>query len=428
MGLDEGRKTASVTPSRENSGTDMTPEDQWLLQKERMLAWVRLGFSIAAILVIQLNPARAAKFPLLSHLSLFIFFLYSLLVVYFVRRARIVSRKFGLITTCLDLPWISLVVFSTGGSRTPFFVYYLFPVITAGSRYGIKGGVSVALIGVVLYGFIRFSPIWENPLAIDTFIIRSIYLLVLAYIFGFISEFERNQNERLIALYRTAGEAAAREERRRIARELHDRLLQVLGSLTLHLETCRRHLMSSPTELARELELMEEVSRGSMKEIRQFLAGKDVQSWIPGTLVEKLKEEIAFLRDGLGMKVVFETNPEDLNFFPEVEQEIFLILAEGIRNIARHSRGSVAEIQLRGSRTEIVGSVTDNGVGFDRDGKREEGGYGLTTMEERVKRLGGEFLLETSLGKGAKISFTIPKNTPARPLDQRSGPGMLERG
>src|SRR5574341_2213851 len=107
----------------------MTPEDQWLLQKERVLAWVRLGFSLAAILVIQLNPARAAKFPLLSHLSLISFFLYSLFILYLANRATVVSRKIGIVTTCLDLPWISLMVFSTGGSRAPFFVYYLFPVI-----------------------------------------------------------------------------------------------------------------------------------------------------------------------------------------------------------------------------------------------------------------------------------------------------------
>ena len=386
----------------------MTLEEQWLQQKEKLLAWLRLGFSLAAILVIQLNPGRVAWFPILSHISLYSFFLYSLLIVYLTRREKSDSRKIGLITTCLDLLWISLMVFSTGGSRTPFFVYYLFPVITASSRYGIKEGLLVALVGVTLYGFIRFSAIWERPLGIDTFIIRSIYLLVLAYIFGFLSEFEKKQNQKLMTLYKTAGEAATQDERRRIARELHDRLLQVLANLTLRLEACCKHLIESPKELARELQLMEQTTRSSMEEIRRFLAGKDSNGLAPGTLVEKLREEMRFLRDGLGLKVILESDPEDLNLPQEVEQEIYYVLREGLINVARHSQASRAEILLKELQTEIQGSLEDDGVGFNPDRVRGENEYGLVGMEERIRRLGGRLSIETSPGKGTKIFFRAP--------------------
>ena len=254
----------------------MTLEDQWLQQKEKTLAWLRVGFSVAAILVIQLNPERVARFPILSYTFLYSFLLYSLLILYLTRREKADSRKIGLVTTCLDLVWISAMVFSTGGSRTPFFVYYLFPVITASSRYGTKGGLLVALVGVALYGFVRYLRLSDRPLGIDIFIIRSIYLFVLAYIFGFLSEFEKKQNEKLMALYKTAGEAATQEERRRIARGLHDRLLQVLASLTLRLETCRRHLIETPKDLSRELALMEQATRGAMAEIRGFQIEDDM--------------------------------------------------------------------------------------------------------------------------------------------------------
>ena len=239
----------------------MNPQDQWLLQKEKTLAWVRLGFSVAAILVIQLNPERIARFPVLSHVSLISFSTYSLLVLYLIGREGVSVMKVALVTTTLDLLWISLIVLSTGGSRTPFFVYYLFPVITSSSRYGIRGGLAVALIGFILYGLIRLSPLSPEPIATDTFVIRSIYLVVLAYIFGFLSEFEKKQNDKLMALYKTAGEAATQEERRRIARELHDRLLQVLASLALRLEASRKHPAGSRDELDRELLLMEEIGR-----------------------------------------------------------------------------------------------------------------------------------------------------------------------
>ncbi|TAJ92679.1 sensor histidine kinase [bacterium] len=397
----------------------MTLEDQWLLQKEKTLAWLRLGFSVAAVVVIQLNPERVARFSFLSHISLYSFFFYCLLVVYLTRWEKVDSRKIGLATTCLDLLWISLMVLSTGGSRTPFFVYYLFPVITASSRYGTKGGLLVALVGVTLYGFVRFSPNWEDPLGIDTFIIRTIYLLVLAYIFGFLSEFEKKQNQKLMALYKTAGEAATQEERRRIARDLHDRLLQVLASLTLRLETCRRHLIENPRELSRELELMEQSARSSMEEIRRFLAGKDSQDFMPGTLIEKLKEEMRFLRDGLGLRVVLESDPEELTLPSQVEQEIYYVLREGLRNIARHSNASRSEISLKIEGREIQGILEDDGVGFSPDRARGNNGFGLTTMQERIKKLGGELSIETSPGKGTKIAFKAPLTGRAMAAEHR---------
>src|SRR3989337_1339069 len=83
-------------------GTEMAPEsksitleDQWLQQKEKTLAWLRVGFSVAAILVIQLNPERVARFPILSYTFLYSFLLYSLLILYLTRREKADSRKIG---------------------------------------------------------------------------------------------------------------------------------------------------------------------------------------------------------------------------------------------------------------------------------------------------------------------------------------------
>jgi signal transduction histidine kinase len=387
----------------------MSPEEQWQYQKERVLTWLRLGFSIVAVLVVQLNPERTTRFPILSHLSLFGFVLYSFLIVYVIRSGRLGSKKIGLLTTVLDLCWISVIVFSTGGSRTPFFFYFSFPVITASSRYGVRGGLVVGAIGVTLYGLTRFVPFWvEDPIALDTYIIRGIYLLGLAYIFGFLSEFEKKQNDKLVALYRTANEVAAREERRRIGRELHDRLLQVLSTLTLRLEACRNHLIDKPGELGRELNLMEKAAKDSIREIRGFLAGKTIDAIAPGTLVERIQDEMKFLRDGLGIRMILETEPEDLNIPTELEQEIYYVLREGLLNVARHSQATRAEVYLRQINGVVEGSLIDNGVGFNVDRASEREGFGVVSMEERVKKTGGNLSIESSPGKGTKISFSVP--------------------
>jgi signal transduction histidine kinase len=389
----------------------MTPQDQWLSQKERILAWFRLGFATIAVLVIQLNPSRVARFPLLSYASLGSFVLYSIALLYIALHRRTALEKIGIAATCFDLIWVSLIVFSTGGSATPFFVYYFFPVITAASRYGIKGGISTALAGVALNGYIRFNFEWEELLGIDRFIVRSIYLLVLAYFFGFLSEFEKKQNQKLLTLTKTAGAVAALVERRRIMQDVHDGLLQSLAAQILRLETCRKQLLGSPRELDRELRSIEDDTRDSMKVIRHFLAGKEIQSFPSGMLVDKLKNDLRFLREGLDMQVTLETAPDDLDLPKAVEQDIYLVLREGLMNVARHSHASHADITLKQTRTEIRGTLTDDGIGFaptTTDDVSRDHGVGLSSMRGRIEKLGGELQIQSSPGRGAKISFTLP--------------------
>lgn len=392
----------------------MTPQDQWISQKERVLAWLRAGFAIVAVVVIQFNPEHVARFPLLSYLSMGSFLIYSLALLYLVVNERPPSKKIGIITTCMDLVWVSLLVFSTGGSATPFFVYYFFPIITASSRYGIKGGLTAAIVGVATYGFIRFYFDWEDSLGIDRFLVRSVYLFVLAYIFGFLSEFESKQNQKLMALSKTAAEVAALDERRRITQELHDGLLQSLATLILRLEACRKQLLASPLELDRELRAIEDDTRSSMKTIRQFLAGKETQPFPPGMLLEKFKDDLRFLRDGLGLHVILDTEPETFNPPEAVEQDLYYVLREGLMNIIRHSQASRADVVLRQSGAEIRGSLRDDGIGFDPITARNDLGLGLPSIKERIKRLGGELEIQSSPGKGARISFVLP-------LEARSG-------
>ena len=168
---------------------NITPEQVWLQQREKLLAWLRLAFAVVAIIVVQFNPSRVARFPLISYASLSLFLIYSVAVLYYVANQWADSKKVGLVTTFLDLVWVSLIVFSTGGSATPFFVYYCFPIISGSVRFGIKGALSAAAVGIALYGFIRFYFDWQDLLGIDRFLVRSIYLIILAYFLGFLSEF-----------------------------------------------------------------------------------------------------------------------------------------------------------------------------------------------------------------------------------------------
>ena len=389
----------------------VTPEASWLLQRERGLAWLRLAFALVAIVVIQFNPSRLTRYPVLSATSLGVFALYSACVVAWLRRGHIKAERVGLITTCLDLVWISAIVFSTGGSRTPFFIYYLFPVITASARWGINGSLTVAAAGICVYGIIRFDLIWEtsdSPLGVDTYLIRSVYLAVIAYIFGFISEFEQKQNKRLVALSKTASEAAVAEERRRIMFEIHDGILQSLATLILRVESCRMQLGDKQAALAKELGEVEDLTRSSMREIRNFLSGKIAHTITSGTLLDRLREDMRYLNKGLGLEVIVESSPEHLRLRADVEREVYLVLREALTNVTKHSHATKAEIHLAQENQHLTGSLRDDGVGFELQSRNEFLGFGLPGMEERIRKLGGELTIQSAPGFGTSVSFKLP--------------------
>jgi signal transduction histidine kinase len=251
-----------------------------------------------------------------------------------------------------------------------------------------------------------------EPIAIDILIVRSLYLIVLGCVFGYLSDFERTQNHRLLALSKTAAEAAALDERRRIAGELHDGILQSLATLLLRLETIRKRLPDSEQEAREELHAMEDFSRDSMKEIRRFLAGESTREFARGTLIERLREDAKFVRDGLGVRVIVESEPDDLQLPDQIERELYAVLKEGVRNVAKHSHASRVEILLKASAGRLCGSLADDGVGFDPATLNGNSGFGLTGMMNRVKKIGGEFSVESTPGQGTRLGFVLPLTEP----------------
>jgi signal transduction histidine kinase len=152
---------------------------------------------------------------------------------------------------------------------------------------------------------------------------------------------------------------------------------------------------------------LEDLTRDSMKQIRQFLAGGQSNPLVAGTLIEKLREEARFLRDGMGLDVILENEPEDLDLPPDKEREVYYVLREALTNVTRHSHASKVEIQLKRKNGMLEASLTDNGVGFSPDHVKNATGLGLTGMEERIREIGGELSLKSSPGQGTNLSFAV---------------------
>ena len=203
-------------------------------------------------------------------------------------------------------------------------------------------------------------------------------------------------------------EAAAREERKRISRELHDRVLQQLSGVRLRAEACRRNLIPNPVALARELEAVEKSVDDMIAEIRGLLADSQTDNdLVAGSLERRLREEIQIFcaRSGVQLNFQCDIGPNQLPY--DVEREFYFALREGVINAIRHSRASELALSLSQKNHQWIANLKDNGVGFDLALAEAAGHYGLRGMKQRIEKIGGQVQITSAPGQGTRICLTV---------------------
>jgi signal transduction histidine kinase len=201
------------------------------------------------------------------------------------------------------------------------------------------------------------------------------------------------------------------EERRRIARELHDSIGQMLAALSMNLSGVRGdldRLTKATASIIDSENLVQEMS----KEVRT------ISHLLHPPLLDEagLPSALRWYVDGFSQrsKITVDVDcPNDFGRLPrDVETAIFRLVQECLTNIHRHSGSATARIRLSHSSNEVVVSVEDNGRGIPTE-KLEEmmlpgtAGVGITGMRERVRQLGGTLAIDSN-PKGTKIAARMP--------------------
>jgi signal transduction histidine kinase len=203
--------------------------------------------------------------------------------------------------------------------------------------------------------------------------------------------------------------AAVQEERQRISRELHDRVLQMLSSARLRVERCRRELPEGMAPLADELEGVEITLDRAVTEIRNLLSENQLDEQLQaGSLERRLREELEIFSARSGFNVDFQCAIRAHNLPMPVERELYFALREGVLNAIRHSRATELHLSLSQTRTTCEARLRDNGIGFNVATSESGSHYGLRGMRERIRKVGGELSLHSAPGKGTEIHITVP--------------------
>lgn len=199
---------------------------------------------------------------------------------------------------------------------------------------------------------------------------------------------------------------AVTEERQRLARELHDAVSQQLFAIAMTTAAIKRLVEKNPQRAAQQIELVEEMAAAAQAEMRALLLHLR-----PATLQNKsLKEAILDLLEELtqknSMKMSWEI--EAVEGLPSgIEDHLFRILQESLSNTLRHAKATQVVVKLFTLQGQVRMRITDDGIGFDPDGKKWTS-YGLRSMRERVAEVGGSMEIYSAIGKGTQIEVRIP--------------------
>jgi signal transduction histidine kinase len=241
-------------------------------------------------------------------------------------------------------------------------------------------------------------------------------------------------------LYQTAQQFNARlDERSRIARELHDTLLQSFQGLVFRIQAVRNMLPRRPEEAMQALDGALERTDQAIAEGRDAIQGLRASTKVANELAHALGalgEELASY-DSSGnsthdsnsprFHVVMEGPPRDLH--PVLRDEIYAIAREGVRNAFRHAQARNIEADLRYSGSLFQLRIRDDGKGIDPGVAAEgrAGHYGVPGMRERARRIGGRLDVWTEVGAGTEIELSIPGSIAYGTSSGRGVRGLFHR-
>lgn len=234
------------------------------------------------------------------------------------------------------------------------------------------------------------------------------------------SEEEERKREELVgrleeALHDNAGlhaqlvvqarESGANDERRRLAHEIHDTLAQGLTGIITQLQAAQRAGRGADPHVEQALQL----ARSSLAEARRSVRALAPEQLATARLPEALKTLTDRWSEDSGTAVRLEVTGDPVSLSPAIEVTLFRVAQESLTNIAKHAAASRVGVTLSYAGPEVLLDVRDDGQGF---AEANGDGFGLTSMRQRTRGVGGQVEVESTPGKGTSISARVPAIAP----------------
>ena len=301
-----------------------------------------------------------------------------------------------------------LLVVYTNGLNSVFLLYSLTPIMTAALLFEERIALALAAVATLSLSLTHLflSQFTER----FTWILQghNLTLLIIYTLFSFVVAtvpYRINLNIR-----RRIEREAIIEERRRIAREIHDGVAQSLSYLNLKTKSVSDLLTSKDTVQAlTELNEIREVVQDTYEDIRESIdqLSTEIRSV---SILTALGNYVNEFSSNNGILVEFSVSKPFVQLSPIVELQLLRIAQEALTNVRRHAMASNVELTLKKTGDELEMIVKDNGKGFNLEEleKYTPGYHGLNIIKERAEGLGGNLLITTAPGQGTEVKINLP--------------------
>ena len=567
-------------------GSDSVMSDE-ASRTERIIAGARLVLAIAAFALLLVDPAATSPDATGASRVAALYFLYAVAVIWIVDRGLMRVERVGVWSQTLDTLWFPVILLYSQGENSPFFLYYVYSLVTAGFRWGFLATLLCNTANVAMYAIVHFATV-QSQFAFSRFWVRPTYLYVLACLIGYLGEYQRRTQRNLRALaelpgtirfqsqfprmlaeamekvrqsfrsdqcvllledrdtgqvvVRKTGEgtrkrlqhsassptevanflleprrnlgylvnphrwvarifglkdvllfdfesqkpAAERfepsrrlaslfemesmlsvpiilgsefrgrlylvnrgrrvfsyadlqylnlivsqlaplldnfrllqrmqrvlvlEEKNRIARDLHDGLLQSLASLDLRFEVCRKAFHDLPPPILEELQQFQKIVRDEYTQLRSYMKRLKTPAFAGQELQEALEAYARTFEKESGLKVRLNLPNQPIGFSRSTGREVYQIIHEALANVRKHARANGVEIRLEEQDGVARLMISDDGCGFPAGSKEAPEGAVKAwpwSIHERTRTLGGKLRVESTAAKGAKLLLEIP--------------------
>lgn len=204
---------------------------------------------------------------------------------------------------------------------------------------------------------------------------------------------------------------AQEEERKRVAREIHDGPAQTMANVVLRAEICEKLFEIDQKKVLMELKGLKEAVRTSLQDVRRIIFDLRPMVLDDLGLIPTLRRYAADFQERSGIITEFTLIGRERRFHPAVEVALFRMVQEALNNVQKHADSREVKIMAEIAKERVSIVIRDDGKGFDlrtvlSDRSRES--FGLESLRERVELLEGTMNIDTAPGKGTKLYISIP--------------------
>ncbi len=199
------------------------------------------------------------------------------------------------------------------------------------------------------------------------------------------------------------------EERRRVARDIHDGPAQAIANIVFRAEVCER-LIDSDVERAKlELRELREHIRATLGEIRKIIFDLRPMALDDLGLVPTIRGVLEAFRNQYGIFTEVSVTGRERRLESHVEIGLFRVAQEALNNVIKHAQASTVRVRIEFAPAGVTLVIEDDGKGFDTGAEDSPAGhFGLMGMRERLQLLQGKMAIKSTPGKGTRVMITAP--------------------